>query len=825
LSRRPSPEEEEEQRETAAQQLLPTTIVLPAAAIFGFTFFLMELVWYRMLGPLLGGTTFTFGLILAIALLGIGLGGALYSAWNAASPGSLAMTAALEALAIIVPFVIGDRLAAYTNFLRAFGSAGFQGHIIAWTAMTIIIVFPAALIAGFQFPLLIALLGRGREDVGRHVGLAYAWNTAGAIAGSLAGGFGLLPLLTAPGAWRFVAILLAVAAIVISAYVLRGRTPIAAASVAVALVGILGTFAIGPTAFWRHSGIGAGRLRQQQSPNEIHDAVNELRRELLWDADGRESSVAILRSDDLGFIVNGKSDGTARGDAGTQVMSGIIGVLLHPHPQRALVIGLGTGSTAGWLAAAPTMQRVDAIELEPVVLRVARDCASVNRNVLTLPNVKNSIGDAREVLLASENQYDIIFSAPSNPYRAGIASLFTKEYYAAVAKRLPADGIFLQWIQAYQVDAPTLRTIYATLGTTFAHVDTFWTTPGDLILVATKNTLTYDIDRIRARLHGSAIGLAMHNTWRVESAEGFLSHFVANDVVARELAASADDLNTDDRTVIEFGFARGLNVRQTVVASISQYAIDHHGARPSSIRGQVDWTFVDLSRAHDVVLPLIAADATASAHREFALMIEREDFSGAAAFWVQHGLRAINTGELAAAAEAYAQKGDPRAALLAGALASSDPIEADAILARLDMQQNRYADASALLQRAFTRYRATPWPNPAVMRRALETAIATARRDAQNAPLLFESLSRPFAASLLEESRRTAMLAIASAAEGCGQRTLAVLRTLEPHPRWKREDLALRATCYGRAGLKKLARKAENDYRNFLAHEVVMEFK
>ncbi|HEV8657974.1 MAG TPA: fused MFS/spermidine synthase [Thermoanaerobaculia bacterium] len=819
------PKEEEDQPQREAQPLLPPRIVLPAAAIFGFAFLLMELVWYRMLGPLLGGTTFTFGLILAIALLGIGLGGALYSAWNAASAGRLAMTAALEALAIIVPFVIGDRLAVYANLLRSFGGAGFHGHIIAWTALTTIVVFPAALIAGFQFPLLIALLGRGRQDVGRHVGLAYAWNTAGAIAGSLAGGFGLLPLLTAPGAWRFVAILLALTAFVISGYNLKDKRPVTAMSFSVALFAIFGTLAIGPTAFWRHSGIGVGRLRQQVNPNDIHDSINEFRRHRLWDADGRESSIALMGGDDLGFFVNGKSDGSARGDAGTQVTGGIIGLLIHPHPERGLVIGLGTGSTAGWLAAAPTMQRVDVVELESVVKRVARDCASVNRNVLSLPNVKISIADAREVLLATPNQYDIIFSEPSNPYRAGIASLFTKEYYAAIAKRLRAHGIFLQWVQAYEVDAPTLRTIYATLNTAFAHVDTFWSSQSDLILVATRDPLTYDIDRIRSRLHGSPIGLAVHNTWRVETAEGFLSHFVANDVIARGVGASADDLNTDDRTVIEFGFARGLNNKQTLVGSLSQYAIDHHGARPSSVKGHLDWNFVDLNRAYDLVLPLIGSDPATSAHREFALMIERQDFSGAAAFWVQHGLRAVNTGELAAAAEAFAQKGDPRAALVADILASSQSIEADVIAARLAAQQRRYRDASSLLKRGFARYRANPWPSFGVMRRALETAVGAARADPTTVPEILEALHHPFAASQLDEPRRIAMVTISSGAEGCSQQTVALLRSFEPHPRWKNEDLLLRAKCYGAAGLSKLAAKAKSDYANFLAHQVEMQFK
>ena len=802
---------------------LPPRLVLIAAGIFGFTFLLMELVWYRMLGPLLGGTTFTFGLILAIALLGIGIGGALYSVWSIATPGALAVTAALEALAMIIPFVLGDRLALLAHLLRSLGNAGFGGHVLAWTALTGIVVLPAAVVAGFQFPLLIALLGRGRADIGHHVGMAYAWNTAGAITGSLAGGFGVLPLLTAPGAWRFVTVLLAATAVVISLYALRRNVPVVTASALIAALAVAGVFATGPTAAWRHSGIGAGRLAQPRDLNEAREQANRMNRQLLWDADGRESSVAVMQADDLSFIVNGKSDGSARGDAGTQVMSGMIGVLLHPNPRNALVIGLGTGSTAGWLAS--SLQRVDVVELEPVVERVAHDCAAVNRNVMALRNVRISTGDAREVLLATDQKYDIIFSEPSNPYRAGIASLFTKEFYEAVVDRLTNDGIFLQWVQAYDIDATTLRTIYATLGTSFPHIDTFWTTPGDLALVATRKPLTYDYDRMRAKLRGSAVGAALHYTWRVETVEGFISHFIANDVVARAVGKDAE-LNTDDRTVIEFGFARGLDARQMVVAPLARFAKEGDGDRPSHARGAINWEQVALQRAASLVIPVPADGSDADrAHQEFNARFERGDRRGAANWWVMNDLRPLNSGELAAAAEAFAETINPRAEIFSKALAEIEPAEADAIAARYALEQHRYADASRLLQSAFARYRTTPWPSPEVMRRALETAMATAAGSQETAIPLYESLQKPFISGQLEAGRMLALVTIANTIEDCGPRAISAVRAFEPYPRWTREFLEMRFRCYTRAGLKDLAAKAEDDYAKFFAAQPQVEIK
>ena len=154
----------------------------------------------------------------------------------------------------------------------------------------------------------------------------------------------------------------------------------------------------------------------------------------VWEGDGVESSVALAAEPSgYAFVVNGKIDGNARADAGTQVMLGLLAAMRHPQPRRALVIGLGTGSTAGWLGAIPSMERVDVVELEPLVLEVARACEPVNHGVLDNPKVHITIGDARETLLTSRDRYDVIASEPSNPFRAGIASLFTVEYYRAAS--------------------------------------------------------------------------------------------------------------------------------------------------------------------------------------------------------------------------------------------------------------------------------------------------------------------------------------------------------------------------------------------------------
>lgn len=800
-------------------------VTLGAAAIVGFVFLLMELVWYRMLAPLLGGSTFTFGLILAIALLGIGLGGAAYSFWGGggrATAGGFALTCSLEAVAMALPFALGDRLAIQANLLRSVGVIGFQGFVISWTLLALVVVFPAAFIAGVQFPLLISLLGRGREEVGRQVGLAYAWNTAGAIAGSLAGGFGLIPLLSAPGSWRLATVILAVLGLTAMTFAARQRQIGAAgAASAIALVAIAGTFALGPTALWRHSGIGAGRAEHPGSINGIREWVNSARRTLVWDVDGRESSVALVDPGDYAFIINGKADGSARGDAGTQVMAGLVGAILHPNPRRSLVIGLGTGSTAGWLGAVPAMQRVDVVELEPAVIGVARACSAVNHDVLHNPKVHIHIADAREVLLATRDRYDIIFSEPSNPYRAGIASLFTQEFYAASAARLQTGGIFLQWLQAYDVDSQTIRTIYATICAVFPHVETWQTDSGDLLLVAARNAIVYDFEALRRKVAQEPFRSALTHAWRVESLEGFLAHFIARDTLAQTLAVQEHERNTDDRTLIEFGFARGLGGPERFnMDELTALARRRGEDRPALVRGGIDWKAWAANRATIPSVNALTASPSAEdqARHRAALHYEKDALGQALAEWRAHSWPPVNTGELVMLAESLADAGSEVAAAYAEQLRPWQATDADAVLALLRLRQGKPDAAAALLERVFIRCRTDPWPTVDVIGRSLDLALNLSKTHAY-AVRMFNALEKPFAAGQWEDTRRFYRALMAKELEGCGPRTVAALRMLEPWPPWRRDLLELRSECYENAMQTDVARRANAEFSRFVAAE------
>jgi spermidine synthase len=806
---------------------VPPWFALGGAAIAGFVFCLMELVWYRMLTPLLGGTVFTFGLILAMALLGIGLGGIAYGVRPRTAPATMrgfAWTCLLEAACVGLPYALGDRVAVLAALLRPLGGLSFPLQVAGWATVTGLVVAPAAFMSGVQFPLLIGLLGRGETRVARHVGLTYAANTAGAIAGSLAGGFGLMPALTATGCWRLVVWLLLGLGVSALAFEVRRRPAAAIGPALVALGAWLTLRAVGPTSAWRHSPIGAGRVDASslRSPNGVLAWRAARRSAITWEADGRESSVAIDSADGLAFIVNGKSDGSARDDAGTAVMVGMVGAMLHPHPTHAMVIGLGTGETAGWLAAIEGVTDVDVAELEPAILEVARRSESVNHGALTNPKVHVEQGDARELLLSSKRRYDLIASEPSNPYRTGVASLFTRSYYEAIRSHLEEDGIFLQWLQGYEVDAQTVRTVYATLASVFPEVETWELVNSDLLLVASKKPLDHDAARLRARMAEEPYKSALGFAWRATDLEGFLSHFVAGGGLARRVAEQeGDEINTDDHNIVEFGFARSIvdGRSEFSIEDVRRVARARGEHRPVVSNGEVEWDRVDEARVafyvSESMKPIdYGDDKPERKHRLASLRAYQEgNLRRAADEWRMQPEEPKGPTELAALGLELAELGDDGAMRYAEVLRSFEATEADAVTAHLLVRQGRLEEATSVLESLFVRLRTDPWPMESlIVSEIADAELLGTMPDPRFAPRLFTALDTPFVLRLLDSRRGAAALAIARHVPGGA--CASAFASFEPYVPWNEDFLRARYECYHATGSLDVA-AAENDLLTF----------
>lgn len=781
-------------------------LVYFAAGLLGFTFFLMELVWYRMLGPILGGTTFTFGLILAVALLGIGIGGIVYNIvfrrW-APSWSAFAVTCALEALAIAAPYAWGDRIAVNLSLQLQHDSSSFAGLIWDWSRVALVVVFPAALVSGVQFPLLLALVGQGRTRLGRQLGNAYAANTLGSILGSLAGGFGAIPLLTAVGAWKLVVALLLALACLIQWRAIRGTTH-ATKLLPFALICALALVCLwqpGPTAAWRHSGIGAGRSTLGATDaNSIQQWLNTCRRRLIWEADGVESSIGLMRINGLSFFVNGKSDGNSLGDAATQVGLALLGAMLHPEPRTALVVGMGTGETCGWLADMRSIQRVDVVELEPAIDHVAHECSDVNRQALANPRVVRIYNDAREAILTTSAKYDLILSEPSNPYRAGVATLFTREFYQAVNQRLNEGGLFLQWVQAYEIEDTTLNTVLATLAAEFAHVEIWQGRPNDLLVVCSNTPPSYTVEQLRERMASGATQEALRKVWRITDVEGFLAQFLANDGYVRSVAApQALALNTDDRTILEYLFAKSVGNRYEIsLEQLRQAAVAAGQHRPTSLAAGVDWDRVELRRiAYSTIVGRNLLDSNNYFEQQNQLVEALTayldlDYKLALQIWPQD-LASLGYVDLVALAQCHAELGRPAALDYAAQIEQFSAADADAVRAVYAWKSGQ-ADALAQTERAIRHWQHEPWGVGVLWERVLVAISELTRNKPELARPIYELFQTPFAGDRFDEERQLIRADLAILLDPAA--LVEILESWEPHVPWEEGVLEARKVAY-----------------------------
>jgi spermidine synthase len=229
----------------------------------------------------------------------------------------------------------------------------------------------------------------------------------------------------------------------------------------------------------------------------------------------------------------------------------------HPRAQSAFLIGQGIGVTTHVLASVPGMQRVKMVEIEPAVLAMDSFFRAVNDSVLLRPNVDAVVDDARSALQLDRTRYDVIVSEPSNPWVAGIATLYTPEFFRIAKSRLADDGIFCQWIQLYQLPLPIVAGIVRSLREVFPHVHIWFGGTSDLVVLASERPISYDREWM-AQLLGP--GGQLHSLGRewlsIDSPDQYFGRMLLGDSGVARLITRATFDHTDNRPRLEFVAAR-----------------------------------------------------------------------------------------------------------------------------------------------------------------------------------------------------------------------------------------------------------------------------
>ncbi len=549
----------------AAEEGQPT-LAAAVLGLSGFAALVHELAWTRILAMVLGPTTYAFSTALAAVIAGTAIGSWLGTwALGRVRRPAIALALLLAAAALVtsvtaslaggpLPGFVAERIRDTPDAAEAW--ARWSG----WLTAALVVPTAACLGAAFTFGLAVA--GATSATAAARFGGVYAANTVGSVSGALAAGFVLIPWLGLHGTLRASGLCLVAAA---AAVLVRGGLPRRPAIAGAAAAGAA-VLALAFSPPWDRALLASGGyLYAPFVPRDLDVRAMLRAGTLQFYAEGASATIAVKRlTGTITLTVDGKTDASNRGDMLTQKLAAHLPLLLHDGPRQVAVIGLGSGVTVGAALTHPVTQ-VDVVELAPEVVQASWHFAAENRRALDDPRTRLVVGDGRSHLLLARRAYDVIVSEPSNPWIAGVATLFTREFFAAAGDRLAPGGVFCQWANAYNIGADDLRAIVATFLDVFPGGAAWLVGEHDVLLVGGRGGGGTDLD-MTARLeaiaaHWTRPGVADDlASVAATSPLTVQSLFVGGGGILRGFAAGAR-VFVDDRPALEFTAPREIHRR------------------------------------------------------------------------------------------------------------------------------------------------------------------------------------------------------------------------------------------------------------------------
>lgn len=438
-----------------------------------------EVVWTRQLSLMLGASVYTFSIILAVFLIGLGIGSTIGSllAQRLKNPAlMMGWCQGLLALAVLwTAYCLGASLP-YWPIDPGFASDPwlfFQLDIVRclWAML------PAAMFWGATFPLALASVKGPQGDSGKLVGGVYAANTVGAILGAVAVSMVLIPTVGSKSTQQIIMMGCLISAVVSFGYLLFVSTDgfvRAVSLVASVLMAIVGGIGIGKVPETPVGLIAYGR----NLPYTNWDLESgDWSLEYLYSGEGMNASIAVSEEDSgyRNFHVSGKVVASSDpNDMRLQLMLGHLPALMHEKPKSALIVGCGAGVTSGTFMLHPEFERIVICEIEPLIPPAAgKYFADYNNDVINDPRVEIVFDDARHFVSTTDEKFDIITSDPIHPWVKGAAALYSREYYELCKKRLNPGGYITQWVPLYESNEAAVKSEVATFFDAFPQ-GTIW---------------------------------------------------------------------------------------------------------------------------------------------------------------------------------------------------------------------------------------------------------------------------------------------------------------------------------------------------------------
>ena len=501
-----------EKRRVRAVRVKRVGWVYLAIGISGLAALGAQVVWTRLLSLLLGGTVYTFSIILAVFLGGLWFGSSAgaFIARRVVHP-----VLALAACQVLLVLSIGWTTYALAHslpywpvdpWLSLSPVFNFQLDVVR----CIYAIFPATLLWGASFPLALAAAANAGEDPAQLSGEVYAANTAGSVLGALVFSLFLIPTIGTRSSEQ-VLIGLATAGATAAAVAAMANRKLwngAVATVFVAVVVSVPVIASVHDVPWEVIAYGRRIAPTIRGANLYPDANPT---KVVFRGEGINSSVVIAdRAGLRQFYVSGKAEASsAPADMRLERMMGHIPALLHPSPRSVLTVGFGAGVTAGSFVPYPDVQDLVICELEPLIPPAStRFFGPENNSVIHDKRTKIVYDDARHFIFTTKQKFDVITTDPIHPWVKGTSTLYSKEYYELVKSHLNPGGVVAQWLPIYDSDPATVKSELATFFEVFPN-GTVWSNYTqkeggyDLVLIGSgggTEAAAVDVDSIQQRL-------------------------------------------------------------------------------------------------------------------------------------------------------------------------------------------------------------------------------------------------------------------------------------------------------------------------------------
>jgi len=467
-------------------------LILLAAFITGTASFIYEISWIRMLSMVLGASTHAFELMLSAFITGLAFGG-LWVRRKIDSLDNPIRTVGYVQITMGVMALLTLPLYNYLFDLMSFFISGFERNDTGYQLFTLsshliclLIMLPTTFCAGMTLPLFtFIMLRQGCGE--RSIGQIYASNTLGAIVGIVFTIFIGMPVLGLKGAILFGCSL----DILLGLYLLfransPGKNPI-----------IIFATISGIALFVMVFMFDLDKYKMNSAVYRSGEIISETDFKVLFHKDARTSSIGVLKHESgiVSIMTNGKTDasitmvdsGLISVDEVTTTLLAALPIAINPYAKLIANIGIGSGLTTHTLLTWPGVEQVDTIEIEPAMVEGATYFRPRVEKAFTDPRSKIHIEDAKTYFSTYRKKYDIIISEPSNPWVSGIASLFTDEFYGHANNYLSDEGIFVQWIQGYEINSKLFFSVLKALKNNFSNFALYTPNDSDMIIIARNN--------------------------------------------------------------------------------------------------------------------------------------------------------------------------------------------------------------------------------------------------------------------------------------------------------------------------------------------------